>query len=750
MAEELNLVRDLAVILISAGVFTVISKVLKQPLVLGYIVAGFLVGPHISFFPGISSTESVQQWSDIGIIFLLFALGLEFSFKKLLKVGSSALIIAGMQCLGMIALGIMLGQALGWSAMESVFLGGMLSMSSTAIVIKAYDDLGLKKEPYASTVFGTLVVQDLIAILLMVLLSTMAVSHRFSGTEMLMGIAKLFFFLILWFLVGIYVIPTLLQKAHKYMNDEILLLVSIGLCFGMVQLASVAGFSSALGAFVMGSILSETIEGEKISSMVGSIKNLFAAIFFVSVGMMVNPSVIVEHWGTILAITIAVLVGISSFATTGAALSGKGLENSVRCGFSLSQLGEFSFILAGLGVSLGVMREFVYPVIITVSVVTTFTTPYMIKASGPFAAWLHRKLPQALVERIDEGRDDSQNSAAENNEWKTLLRAQGIRVMMYTVILIAILLGSRLYLEGLVGKLLPDASKLVSSVISTAVTLAIMLPFLVTMVANRGQASVSGRILLKQKPANVWPLLAISLLKMALAMVFVFTVLATHFELSAWAVVVVVLVSACAFLFFIRHSMKSLGRLEARFLENLNKKEDLARQNAPVSTSVREKMAGYDVHIEAVDVSADSSFVGLKLKDIPFRASTGANIVKIVRGSRGILIPSGDEVVYPHDRLLAVGTSEQLACFAQMVHLDVEAPAHQDAEFVVEPVQLRDSSPMVGRTLRELDMRASGCMVISVLHDGALLTNPRADYRFAADDTVWLAGDKKSIEWYKK
>lgn len=750
MAEELNLVRDLAVILISAGVFTVISKVLKQPLVLGYIVAGFLVGPHISFFPGISSTESVQQWSDIGIIFLLFALGLEFSFKKLLKVGSSALIIAGMQCLGMIALGILLGQALGWSAMESVFLGGMLSMSSTAIVIKAYDDLGLKKAPYASTVFGTLVVQDLIAILLMVLLSTMAVSHRFSGTEMLMGIAKLFFFLILWFLVGIYVIPTLLQKAHKYMNDEILLLVSIGLCFGMVQLASAAGFSSALGAFVMGSILSETIEGEKISSLVGSIKNLFAAIFFVSVGMMVNPSVIVEHWGTILAITIAVLVGISSFATTGAVLSGKGLENSVRCGFSLSQLGEFSFILAGLGVSLGVMREFVYPVIITVSVVTTFTTPYMIKASGPFAAWLHRKLPQALVERIDEGRDDSQNSAAENNEWKTLLKAQGIRVMMYTVILIAILLGSRLYLEGLVGKLLPDASKLVSSVISTAVTLAIMLPFLVTMVANRGQASVSGRILLKQKPANVWPLLAISLLKMALAMVFVFTVLATHFELSAWAVIVVVLVSACAFLFFIRHSMRSLGRLEARFLENLNKKEEMERENAPVTTSVREKMAGYDVHIEAVDVSADSSFVGLKLKDIPFRASTGANIVKIVRGSRGILIPSGDEVVFPYDRLLAVGTSEQLASFAQMVHQDVEVPAQEDAEFVVEPVLLGDSSSMVGRTLRELDMRASGCMVISVLHDGVLLTNPRADFRFAAKDTVWLAGDKNSIEWYKK
>lgn len=750
MAEELNLVRDLAVILISAGVFTVISKVLKQPLVLGYIVAGFLVGPHISFFPGISSTESVQQWSDIGIIFLLFALGLEFSFKKLLKVGSSALIIAGMQCLGMIALGIMLGQALGWSAMESVFLGGMLSMSSTAIVIKAYDDLGLKKEPYASTVFGTLVVQDLIAILLMVLLSTMAVSHRFSGTEMLMGIAKLFFFLILWFLVGIYVIPTLLQKAHKYMNDEILLLVSIGLCFGMVQLASAAGFSSALGAFVMGSILSETIEGEKISSLVGSIKNLFAAIFFVSVGMMVNPSVIVEHWGTILAITIAVLVGISSFATTGAVLSGKGLENSVRCGFSLSQLGEFSFILAGLGVSLGVMREFVYPVIITVSVITTFTTPYMIKGSGPFAAWLHKKLPQALVERIDEGRDDSQNSAAENNEWKTLLKAQGIRVMMYTVILIAILLGSRLYLERLMVRLLPDASKLVSSVISTAVTLAIMLPFLVTMVANRGQASVSGRILLKQKPANVWPLLAISLLKMALAMVFVFTVLATHFELSAWAVIVVVLVSACAFLFFIRHSMRSLGRLEARFLENLNKKEEMERENAPVTTSVREKMAGYDVHIEAVDVSADSSFVGLKLKDIPFRASTGANIVKIVRGSRGILIPSGDEVVFPYDRLLAVGTSEQLASFAQMVHQDVEVPAQEDAEFVVEPVLLGDSSSMVGRTLRELDMRASGCMVISVLHDGVLLTNPRADFRFAAKDTVWLAGDKNSIEWYKK
>ena len=251
MSEELRLVTELAIILIAAGVFTVISKALKQPLILGYIVAGFLVGPSLGIFPQFSP-ESVHQWSEIGIIFLLFNLGLEFSFKKLLKVGSAALITAGTICVGMFVLGMLTGSAMGWTSMESIFLGGLLSMSSTTIIIKAYDDMGLKNKPYASLIFGSLVFEDLIAVLLLVLLSTIAVTGRFEGGQMLFALAKLAFFIILWFVVGLYIIPILLKKARNYLSDEILLLVSVGLCFLMVVLANLAGFSSALGAFVMG------------------------------------------------------------------------------------------------------------------------------------------------------------------------------------------------------------------------------------------------------------------------------------------------------------------------------------------------------------------------------------------------------------------------------------------------------------------------------------------------------------------
>ena len=416
MNEELNFARDLALILISAGVFTIISRALKQPLVLGYILAGFLIGPNIDFFFSISSTEAVHQWSEIGMIFLMFGLGLEFSFKKLLRVGSSALITAVSKFVGVFLFGYLAGQAMSWSTMESIFLGGLLSMSSTTVIIKAYDEMGLKRKPYAQVVFGTIIIEDMIAILLMVLLSSLAVSNKFAGGEMLFNLGKLAFFLILWFLVGIYLIPTLLNRAGKYINSEILLIVSIGLCFGMVAFAETVGFSSALGAFVMGSILAETVESGKIEKLVTPIKDLFGAVFFVSVGMMVSPAVIGQHWLTILIITLVVLVADILFVSIGVTLAGKGLENAVHAGFSLAQLGEFGFIIAGVGCSLGVMRDFIYPVIIAVSVITTFTAPYMIKLSTPAYIFLKKSLPAKVLARIDRDDDKENKSVAEQSE----------------------------------------------------------------------------------------------------------------------------------------------------------------------------------------------------------------------------------------------------------------------------------------------------------------------------------------------
>ena len=747
MSEELNLVRDLAVILVSAGVFTIISKALKQPLILGYIIAGFLVGPHISWFPGISSEETVHQWSEIGIIFLMFGLGLEFSFKKLLQVGSSALVTAGSKFLGVFVIGFVVGQAMGWTAMESVFLGGLLSMSSTMVVLKSYDDMGLKDKPWAGMVFGTLVVEDLIAILLMVLLSTMAVSNRFAGGEMLFNLAKLAFFLILWFLVGIYVIPTLLKRANKYLSDEILLVVSIGLCFGMVALAEAVGFSSALGAFVMGSILAETTESEHIDRLVGPIKDLFGAIFFVSVGMMVAPAVIGEHWLTILIITLIVMLTHILFAGAGILMTGGGLRNAVQTGFSLAQLGEFGFIIAGVGVSLGVMRDFIYPVIIAVSVVTTFTTPYMIKLAEPAYGGLLRILPDKWVARLDAPEQKSRSTEAEQSEWKKLLKAYFLRIVLYGVILLAIMIGSKEFLEPLAARWFPAWSPFLLNLVVVIVTLLLMAPFLYGLAISSGSINASASKLLAEKPSNKWPIAGLVLNRTFLAISFIIAVIASHFHLAGWAVVLLILGGA-AFILTARRTMHRYSALEQRFLSNLNEKEEAERRRRPVTTSVQDKMAGYDVHLEMLEVSPDSSLAGRPLKEIPFRAETGANIIKIERGSQSITIPSGDVPVFPHDRLLAVGTTEQIGRLRTMLaETNTRLAEVQDTEFDVVPITLEPDSYLTGQTLRSTHMRDYHCMVISVLHGSDFNTNPKPDYRFEAGDVVWIAGETSSLDW---
>ena len=747
MSEELNLVRDLAVILVSAGAFTIISKALKQPLILGYILAGFLVGPHISWFPGITSEETVHQWSEIGIIFLMFGLGLEFSFKKLLKVGSSALVTAGSKFLGVFVLGFVTGQAMGWTAMESIFLGGLLSMSSTMVVLKSYDDMGLKGRPWAGMVFGTLVVEDLIAILLMVLLSTMAVSNQFAGGEMLFNLAKLAFFLILWFLVGIYVIPSILKRARRFLNNEILLIVSIGLCFGMVALAEAVGFSSALGAFVMGSILAETIESEHIEHLVSPIKDLFGAIFFVSVGMMVAPAVIAEHWLTILIITLLVMLTHILFAGAGILMTGGGLRNAVHTGFSLAQLGEFGFIIAGVGVTLGVMREFIYPVIIAVSVITTFTTPYMIKLAEPAYGGLIKLLPEKWIARLDAPEQKSRSTAAEQSEWKKLLRAYFLRIVLYGVVLVAIMIGSKQFLEPLASRLFPDWSPFIHNLVVVGVTLVVMAPFLYGMAISSGSINAHAAKLLTEKNANKWPLAGLVLTRTFLAISMILSVIASHFALAGWAVVLII-VGGFVFVIASRSTIHRYSALEHRFLSNLNEKEEAERKRHPITNSVRNKMAGYDVHLELLELSPDSIFVGKQLKDIPFRAETGANLIKIQRGTQSITIPSGEMRIFPYDKLLAVGTSAQIdALRAMLSQSDAQPSPLAEQEFEVAPVTLDEDSFLTGKVLREVNMRHYRCMVISVLHEGEFITNPKPDYRFGAGDIVWIAGETSALPY---
>ena len=747
----MNLVRDLAVILISAGVFTIISKALKQPLILGYIVAGILIGPHVDFYFGISSTEAVHQWAEIGMIFMMFGLGLEFSFKKLLKVGKGAIITAGCKFIGVFVMGFVTAQAMGWSTMESIFLGGLLSMSSTTVIVKCFDELGLKSKPYAQVAFGTIILEDLIAILLMVLLTSLAVSKGFAGGEMAFNLAKLAFFLILWFLVGIFVIPTLLKKAKKYLNSEILLIVSIGLCFGMVAIASAVGFSSALGAFVMGSILSETIEGERIDKVVTPLKDLFGAIFFVSVGMMVSPADIVAQWATILIITLLVWVADIIFVTLGGVLAGKGLENGLHTGFSLAQLGEFGFIIAGVGCSLGVMRGFIYPVIIAVSVITTFTTPYLIRAAGPAYSFLSRHLPQGLLQKLSPQVETNSGSEQEQSEWKKLLKAYALRITMYGVVIIALDIASRLYLEPLVLKLLPQWSEGSRTALNLSVTLLVMGPFFYGLGVSTGAINNSAVKLLKQKKSNALPIFALILLRSMIAIGAVLSVVAARVKLSAWAIVLII-IAGITLIMIARHYVKKYTRFEQMFINNLNEKEKRQRELAPVSSSVMAKLGNYDVHLELICVSPDSEYIGQKLKDLPLRSITGANIIKITRGSRSIIIPSGDEVLYPMDALLAVGSSEQIEKLKGLVEnskAERESSSNEaQSDFTVNSVCLGDDSPLCGKKLSDTNMRQNACMVVSVARGNEFTTNPAPDFVFESGDLVWIAGQKEGCDKY--
>lgn len=753
MSEEFNLVKELALILISAGLFTVISKALKQPLILGYIVAGFVIGPHLGLFPNFSGSETVHQWSELGIIFMLFSLGLEFSFKKLFKIGSSALTVAVAQFLGMFTLGFVIGSALSWTLMESVFLGAMMSMSSTAIIIKAYSDMGLKNSKHAPLVFGALVFQDMIAVLLLVLLSTLAVSDKFAGTEMILGLAKLAFFLILWFIVGIYLIPTLLKKASAYLNDEILLIFSLGLCFGMVTLANLAGFSSALGAFVIGSLLSETLQGEHIHKLTQSIKDMFSAIFFVSVGMMVDPGIIAQYWPIILLLTVVAMLGIVFFATSGALIAGQGLEHSVLCGFSLAQLGEFSFIIASLGFSMGVLREFIYPVIVAVSVITTFTTPYMIKAGKPVYTLLLRIIPEKYINWLNNKKHNKStaNTRAEQKEWKILIRSYLLRIVLYGVILFAITMGSRIWLDKFIENLVPESwSEIAINIITVSVTLIIMLPFLAGLSFMGKKVSQSSRKLVKEKASNYWPILSLSLFRLFLSVAFIVAVISSHFNLSYWTIVLIALCGAL-FFFIARKQIKVFSTFERRFIENLNFKDEYTRKMTPVGTAVNDKLSDFDIHTQIFTMSADSTFVGRKLKELPFRNNLNINIVRIIRGHRSIYVPSGNECLYPFDQLVVVGDSTQLSQFEKIFQQEQNCFADKSdlhSEFKLEPIVLQPDSYLTGKKLSSIDMRSYGCMVISVIRNDKIITNPSPDIVFAQGDIVWLAGEKSACEWW--
>lgn len=561
------LIADLALILTTAGVVTILFKWLKQPVVLGYIVAGFLVGPHLHLLPSVADGESVATWSEIGIVFLLFALGLEFRFKKLLEVGGSALIAAIVNMGAMVGVGYAAGHLMGWTNMESIFLGGMISMASTTIIIKAFNDLGKQKERFAGIVFGILIIEDIAAILMMVIFSTLAASQAFEGMQLAASLLRLSFFIVICFVVGIFVIPPVLKKLTRYLNDETLLIVSCGLCLGMALLAQVAGFSAALGAFIIGSILAETVQARRIERLVQPLKNLFGAVFFVSVGMMIAPELIAEHIVPILILTAVVLLGRIILATLGVIASGESLKVSMQAGFSLAQIGEFSFIIATLGIQLGVISEFIYPVVVAVSVITTFTTPYGVKYSEAIYGKIEKRIPKKW-DKLLTGYAHIRQKSDDNpsNDWLTLLKILFVPALVYFTLAVAVVILSRVALIPFITEQLPAT---LGKIAAAALTILLMSPFLYGITSRRRPKSNSVFFkLLKENHFNKGVLILLNLSRTFLCILLILSVLLPLFP-SATGVLILVSILIAIFISFNPRYERQTKKIEAAFRETL-------------------------------------------------------------------------------------------------------------------------------------------------------------------------------------
>ncbi|MFN7096034.1 MAG: cation:proton antiporter, partial [Gammaproteobacteria bacterium] len=394
MHQLAPLIQDLAVILGVAGIMTLICQRIHQPVVLGYLVAGIIIGPYTPPHALVSDMPNIQILSELGVIFLMFSLGLEFSFHKLTRVGFSASMTGFVEVVLMLLLGFAAGKILGWSYHDCIFLGAALAISSTTIIIKALDELGLVKKRFAEFVFGILIVEDLLAILLLVMLSTIVATQNIFSMEIASASIKLVLVVGGWFIVGYFLIPTFLRSIMQFANDETLLIVSVGLCLFLVTMAARFHYSTALGAFIMGSILAETPLVHRIERLIKPMRDIFAAVFFTSVGMLIDPHIIMTHWATVLLLTTVTIIGKLLTTSLGAFLSGQSVNTSLRAGFSMAQVGEFSFIIISLGLALGVVSQSLYPIIVAVSCITTFTTPYFIRLSGMLTTTLDNKLSE--------------------------------------------------------------------------------------------------------------------------------------------------------------------------------------------------------------------------------------------------------------------------------------------------------------------------------------------------------------------
>ena len=744
MAELPTLINDLALILIVAGVVTLVFKKLRQPLVLGYVVAGFLVSPHMPYTMSVMDNADIKTWADIGVMFLLFSLGLDFSFKKILKKGVAPMVAACTIIFFMMTLGTVVGHSFGWNRMDCIFLGGMLAMSSTTIIYKALDDMGLRQQKFAGMVMSVLILEDILAIVMMVMLSALAEGSSPDGGQMLGSVLKIGFFLVLWFVVGIFLVPGFLRSTRKLINSETLLIVSLGLCCLMAVVSTKVGFSSAFGAFVMGSILAETIEAERIIKLVEPVKNLFGAIFFVSVGMLVDPKVIVAYALPIVVLVLAILIGQAVFGTLGFMLAGQSLKSAMRCGFSMAQIGEFSFIIASLGLSLGVIGQFLYPVVVAVSVITTFLTPYMIKLSVPCYNVLERHLPRPWIRAMNNVALSHPAQRGHNN-WRSLIW-QLVRITaVYSILSAAAIALMFTFFLPFIRSVMPGMHWWANGICGVA-TVVIISPFLRAMVMKKNH-SEGFKTLWSESRLNRLPLIVTILVRVAVATLFVFYV-CNYLTRFTNALMISIAAALVVVMMLSRRLKRSSIMMERMFIMNLRSREIEDQVMGRKRPLYEGHLLDRNIHIGDFDLPEDTQWGGRRLKELMLRNKYGVMVSSILRGHHRINIPNGDNELFPGDRIQVIGNDEQLAAFGRAVAGEVFEfdPDIEKREMKLRQMVIDGSSPFVGLTLGESGIRDKyNCMVVGLEEGKENLSPIEPSRHFLKGDIIWVVGEEDAL-----
>ena len=746
MAELPDMIEDLALILVVAGVVTLIFKKLKQPLVLGYIVAGFLVSPNMPYTASVADMENVHLWADIGVMFLLFSLGLDFSFKKILKMGASPVISTCTIIFCMSMLGFCVGRLFGWEQMDCIFLGGMLAMSSTTIIYKAFDDLGLRQQQFAGLVMSVLILEDILAIVMMVMLSAIA-QGNLEGSKMLESVMRIGFFLILWLVVGIFAIPLFLRAVRSLINTEVLLVVSLGLCCAMAVISSKVGFSSAFGAFIMGSILAETVEAERIEKLVEPVKNLFGAIFFVSVGMLVDPKILVEYAVPIILLVMTILIGQSVFGTFSFMLGGESLKSAMRCGFSMAQIGEFSFIIASLGLSLGVISDFLYPVVVAVSVITTFLTPYMIRFATPVYNNLEHRLPNKLINSLNSLSMGNHQHQHGQNLWKKLLTQMTINTVVYSILTSATIVMMFTFVLPFMRGIMPGWElHWYANGVTGVLTVLVIAPFLRAMVMKKNR-SPEFRALWDESSRNRMPLIFTIVVRAIIAIGFIFYIcnFLSRFTNALMITIGVIVILLIIFSRWVKHRSITLERL---FVQNLRSRDIAAQVYGKKRPLYAGRLLDRDIHIADFEVPSDSMWMGQTLKQLNLGKKYGVHISSILRSGWRVNIPDGDFMIFPGDVLQAIGSDEQFSVFREAMENERmgDDPNAEKRIMKLHQLIIDNKSPFLGKTLIESGIRdLYSCMVIGLEEGKQNLSAFPPNRKFEEGDIIWLVGEQESL-----